>query len=124
MQVVAILECTTTGRGKTHSTWETRLNIAIGAARGIAHFHLQDDRKFVHRNIRSSNIFLNTQKYSIVSDDGLAKLSRPATRSHMQTPGYCAPKVKDTTNVSQASDVSGFGMVLLELLSGPNSERM
>ncbi|GFP88237.1 probable inactive receptor kinase at4g23740 [Phtheirospermum japonicum] len=121
LHVVAILEGTTTGRGKTLSKWETRLNIAVGAARGIAHIHLQDDRKFLHGNIKSSNIFLYTQKYSIVSDAGLAKLSRPITRSHMPTPGYCAPEVKDTANVSQASDVYSFGVVLLELLSGkPN----
>ncbi|KAL3819907.1 hypothetical protein ACJIZ3_005812 [Penstemon smallii] len=97
----------------THLDWETRLKIAIGAARGIAHIHKQEDGKLVHGNIKASNIFLNGRRYGmIISDVGLPQMSvgtfRPA--------GYYA--LTNTRNLSQASDVYSFGVVLLELVSG------
>ncbi|KAK4385127.1 putative inactive receptor kinase [Sesamum angolense] len=104
--------------GSTHLDWETRMQIAVGAARGLAYIHKQDGSTLVHGNIKSSNIFLNGQKYGLISDAGLAKVLNPISRSLMRTPGYCAPEVKDTRNVSQASDVYSFGVVLLELVCG------
>ncbi|KAK6155859.1 hypothetical protein DH2020_010107 [Rehmannia glutinosa] len=106
------------GIGRTPLDWETRLKIAVGAARGIAHIHTRDGRKLVHGNIKSSNIFLDGQKYGIVSDAGLTKLTSPIRPSGMPNPAYCAPEVTDTRNVSQASDIYSFGVVLLELLCG------
>ncbi|KAK4431648.1 putative inactive receptor kinase [Sesamum alatum] len=106
------------GTGKVPLGWKTRLKIAVGAARGIAHIHRQDGGKLVHGNIKSSNIFLDGQKYSIVSDAGLAKLMNLIGRSVMHIKGYCAPEVTDTRLVSQASDVYSFGVLLLELVSG------
>ncbi|KAK6155864.1 hypothetical protein DH2020_010112 [Rehmannia glutinosa] len=110
------------GTGRKPLDWETRLKIAVGAARGIAHIHKQDGRKLVHGNIKSSNIFLNRQKYGIVSDAGLAKLTNPIRLSGMRTSGYYAPEVTDTRRVSQASDIYSFGVVLLELISGKPSQ--
>ncbi|KAL2227213.1 UNVERIFIED_CONTAM: putative inactive receptor kinase [Sesamum indicum] len=104
--------------GKIPLGWKTRLKIAVGAARGIAHIHRQGGGKLVHGNIKSSNIFLDGQKYSIVSDAGLAKVTNPIRRSAMRFTGYCAPEVMDTRKVSQASDVYSFGVLLLELVSG------
>ena len=60
------------GEDRIALDWETRLRIAIGAARGIAHIQSVNGGKFVHGNIRSSNIFLNSKKYGYVSDFGLA----------------------------------------------------
>ncbi|KAK6155839.1 hypothetical protein DH2020_010087 [Rehmannia glutinosa] len=111
------------GSGRKPLDWETRLNIAVGAARGIDHIHRQDGQKLVHGNIKSSNIFLNKQQYGLVSDAGMARMMTPIGRSVMRNPGYCAPEVKDTSNVSQASDVYSFGVVLLELISGKLSEQ-
>ncbi|KAK6132199.1 hypothetical protein DH2020_034057 [Rehmannia glutinosa] len=110
------------GTKKTPIGWKTRLKIAVGAARGIAHIHTQDGGRLVHGNIKSLNIFLDGQKYGIVSDAGLAKLTSPIRRSVMKIPDYCAPDVTDTQNVSQASDVYSFGVVLLELVSGKPSQ--
>ncbi|KAL0400920.1 UNVERIFIED_CONTAM: putative inactive receptor kinase [Sesamum latifolium] len=102
--------------GWTPLDWETRMKIAVGAARGIAHIHGQDGEKLVHGNIKSSNIFLDGQRYGIVSDVGLTKLMNPISWSVMRTLGSHAPEVRDTRQVSQASDVYSFGVVLLELV--------
>ncbi|KAL0317647.1 UNVERIFIED_CONTAM: putative inactive receptor kinase [Sesamum angustifolium] len=110
------------GTGNTPLDWTTRLRIAVGAARGIAHIHQQDGGKLVHGNINSSNIFLNEQEYGLVSDVGLAKVMNLVGRSALRTQGYCAPEVRDTTEVSQASDVYSFGVVLLELVSRKPSQ--
>lgn len=104
--------------GRTPVDWETRLRIAIGAARGIAHIHTQKDGKLVHGNVKASNIFLNDQGYGCVSDLGLATLASPMTQPAMRNTGYRAPEVTDTRKVSQPSDVYSFGVILLELLTG------
>ncbi|KAL7116738.1 hypothetical protein ACP275_03G023700 [Erythranthe tilingii] len=102
----------------TPLNWEARLKIAMGAARGIAHIHRQDGGKFVHGNIKSSNIFLNGQNYGLVANAGLAKLVEPIRRSVVRNLGQFAPEVNDTSNVSQACDVYSFGVFLLELATG------
>jgi serine/threonine protein kinase len=98
--------------------WETRLKIAIGAARGIAHIHTQNGGKLVHGNIKSSNIFLNSQGHGCVSDIGLASLMSPMPPPVMRAAGYRAPEVTDTRKATHASDVYSYGVFLLELLTG------
>ncbi|CAA2994903.1 probable leucine-rich repeat receptor kinase At1g68400 [Olea europaea subsp. europaea] len=101
------------GGNRAPLDWETRLRIAVGAARGIAHIHKQSGGKLVHGNIESSNIFLNSNQYGCLSDLGLASM----IPSPVRNAGYHAPEVKNTRNVSQASDVYSFGILLLELLT-------
>ncbi|CAI9775057.1 unnamed protein product [Fraxinus pennsylvanica] len=96
--------------------WETRLRIAKGTARGIAHIHTRHRGRLVHGNIKASNIFLNSQKYGCVSDFGLG--SAEVVPVVMCTTGYRAPEVTIAGKVSQASDVYSFGVLLLELLTG------
>ncbi|PIM99893.1 Serine/threonine protein kinase [Handroanthus impetiginosus] len=103
-----------TGGNRAPIDWEARLKIAIGAARGIAEIHEQNEGKLVHGNIKSSNILLNSQHYGCVSDLGLANMIE--TR-FMPTAQCYAPEVKSTRNASQESDVYSFGIVLLELLT-------
>lgn len=106
------------GEGRTPLDWETRLKIAIGAARGLAHIHSQNNGKLVHGNIKASNIFLNAEGYGCVSDIGLAAVMSPMPPPVMRAAGYRAPEVTDTRKATQASDVYSFGVVLLELLTG------
>lgn len=98
--------------------WDARLRVAVGTARGIAHIHTENSGKFVHGNIKSSNIFLNTQLYGCVSDLGLAMLMNPLTPPISRATGYRAPEVTDTRKATQSSDVYSFGVLLLELLTG------
>ncbi|KAJ8768540.1 hypothetical protein K2173_022646 [Erythroxylum novogranatense] len=98
--------------------WNARMRIALGAARGIARIHEENSGKFVHGNIKSSNIFLNSQHHGCISDVGLSTVMSPLAPAISRAAGYRAPEVTDTRKASQASDVYSFGVVLLELLTG------
>nr|WIL59848.1 nodulation protein [Melilotus officinalis] len=106
------------GTGKICLDWDSRLKIAIGAARGIAHIHAQQGGKLVHGNIKASNIFINSQGYGCVSDIGLATLMSSIPSSGLRATGYCAPEVTDTRKAAHSSDVYSFGVLILELLTG------
>ncbi|RZR94200.1 hypothetical protein BHM03_00022854 [Ensete ventricosum] len=106
------------GQDRTPLDWETRLKIALGAARGMARIHIENNGKLVHGNIKSSNVFLNNQQYGCVSDLGLPSIINPMVPPVSRSAGYRAPEVVDTRKASQASDVYSFGVLLLELLTG------
>ncbi|PIN00211.1 Serine/threonine protein kinase [Handroanthus impetiginosus] len=113
--------------GKSGTTWisldwESRLRIAVGAARGLAHIHVQNHGKLVHGNIKSKNVFVNGEKEGIVSEAALATLTSTFKLPVRANSGYCAPEVTNTRELSQASDVYSFGVVLLELVSGKRSQ--
>ncbi|XP_027340856.1 probable inactive receptor kinase At4g23740 [Abrus precatorius] len=106
------------GEERVALDWDTRLKIALGAARGIARIHLENGGRLVHGNIKSSNIFLNTKQYGCVCDLGLATISSSLALPISRAAGYRAPEVTDTRKAAQPSDVYSFGVVLLELLTG------
>uniref|UniRef100_A0A1J3F9T6 Putative inactive receptor kinase n=1 Tax=Noccaea caerulescens TaxID=107243 RepID=A0A1J3F9T6_NOCCA len=106
------------GENRNPLDWETRMSIAIGAAKGIARIHKESNGKLVHGNIKSSNIFLNSERYGCVSDLGLTAVMSPLAPPISRQAGYRAPEVTDTRKSSQLSDVYSFGVVLLELLTG------
>ncbi|KAK1432457.1 hypothetical protein QVD17_09354 [Tagetes erecta] len=103
-------------------SWNLRLKIAIGAARGLAFLHTSDDN-VIYRDIKASNILLDGNYNAKISDFGLAKLGPSAGLSHvttriMGTYGYAAPEYIATGHLYVKSDVYGFGVVLLELMTG------
>ncbi|XP_018440266.1 probable inactive receptor kinase At2g26730 [Raphanus sativus] len=103
------------GSGRTPLDWDNRMRIAITAARGLAHLHVS--AKLVHGNIKASNILLQPNQDTCVSDYGLNQLfsnSSPPNR----LAGYHAPEVLETRKVTFKSDVYSFGVLLLELLTG------
>ncbi|XP_019088677.1 PREDICTED: probable inactive receptor kinase At4g23740 isoform X2 [Camelina sativa] len=106
------------GENRIPLDWETRMRIAIGAAKGIARIHKENNGKLVHGNIKSSNIFLNSERSGCVSDLGLTAVMSPLAPPISRQAGYRAPEVTDTRKSSQLSDVYSFGVVLLELLTG------
>ncbi|KAJ6675850.1 RECEPTOR-LIKE KINASE PLANT [Salix viminalis] len=105
-------------------TWESRINIIIGTAKGLTYLHEGLEPKVVHRDIKSSNILLDKQWNSKVSDFGLAKLlgseSSYVTTRVMGTFGYVAPEYASTGMLNERSDVYSFGILLMEIISGRN----
>ncbi|XP_027330000.1 probable inactive receptor kinase At2g26730 [Abrus precatorius] len=104
------------GSGRTPLDWDSRMRIALGAARGLACLHVSG--KVVHGNIKSSNILLRGPDHDAsVSDFGLNPLFGNGAPSN-RVAGYRAPEVLETRKVSFKSDVYSFGVLLLELLTG------
>ncbi|XP_022924518.1 probable serine/threonine-protein kinase At1g01540 [Cucurbita moschata] len=103
-------------------TWEIRVNIIVGTAKGLAYLHEGLEPKVVHRDVKSSNILLDRQWNAKVSDFGLAKLlcserSYVTTRV-MGTFGYVAPEYACTGMLNEKSDVYSFGILVMEIISG------
>ncbi|MQM19221.1 hypothetical protein Taro_052221 [Colocasia esculenta] len=104
------------GSGRSPLHWDTRVGIALAAARGIEYIH-STGPNVSHGNIKSSNILLDKPHNARVSDHGLAHLAGPTTLPN-RLAGYRAPEVTDARRVSQKADVYSFGVLLLELLTG------
>ncbi|KAJ9554630.1 hypothetical protein OSB04_018675 [Centaurea solstitialis] len=103
-------------------SWETRIKIAIGAAQGLAFLHTTEN-KVIYRDFKSSNILLDGEFNAKLSDFGLAKLGPINGESHvstmvMGTYGYAAPEYMITGHLYVKSDVYGFGVVMLEMITG------
>ncbi|WJX55909.1 putative serine/threonine-protein kinase pix13 [Trifolium repens] len=103
-------------------SWNTRLKIAIDAARGLAFLH-SSEKQIIYRDFKASNILLNVDYNAKISDFGLAKFGPSGENSHvttriMGTYGYAAPEYIATGHLYVKSDVYGFGVVLLEMLTG------
>ncbi|CAA3003018.1 probable serine/threonine-protein kinase PIX13 [Olea europaea var. sylvestris] len=102
--------------------WDTRIKIAIGAAKGLAFLHTTE-KKVIFRDFKASNILLDRDFNAKLSDFGLAKLGPTNGKSHVTTRiigtyGYAAPEYMATGHLYLKSDVYGFGVVLLEILTG------
>ncbi|KAF5749479.1 LRR receptor-like serine/threonine-protein kinase [Tripterygium wilfordii] len=109
-------------RGKPALDWNTRKRIAIGAARGLQYLHEQCDPKIIHRDVKAANVLLDDYCEAVVGDFGLAKLLDHAD-SHVTTAvrgtvGHIAPEYLSTGQSSEKTDVFGFGILLLELITG------
>ncbi|XP_052171299.1 receptor-like protein kinase HSL1 [Diospyros lotus] len=109
--------------GQVVLDWPTRLQIAIGAAAGLCYMHHDCSPPIVHRDVKSSNILLDSEFKARIADFGLARiLAKPGEPNTMSTLagsiGYMAPEYAYSTKVNHKIDVYGFGVVLLELVTG------
>ncbi|CAA7018154.1 unnamed protein product [Microthlaspi erraticum] len=102
--------------------WSIRKRIAIGAARGLVYLHEQCDPKIIHRDVKAANILLDDYCEAVVGDFGLAKLldhqDSHVTTAVRGTVGHIAPEYLSTGQSSEKTDVFGFGILLLELVTG------
>ncbi|XVF22072.1 hypothetical protein REPUB_Repub12eG0142600 [Reevesia pubescens] len=103
--------------------WDTRMKIALDAARGLAYLHEDSQPCVIHRDFKASNILLENNFHAKVSDFGLAKQAPEGRTNYLSTRvmgtfGYVAPEYAMTGHLLVKSDVYSYGVVLLELLTG------
>ncbi|CAN6917735.1 unnamed protein product [Brassica oleracea] len=109
-------------RGEPALDWSRRKKIAVGTARGLVYLHEQCDPKIIHRDVKAANILLDEDFEAVVGDFGLAKLldhrDSHVTTAVRGTVGHIAPEYLSTGQSSEKTDVFGFGILLLELITG------
>ncbi|KAL9688041.1 hypothetical protein QQ045_032454 [Rhodiola kirilowii] len=102
--------------------WTKRKRIALGTARGLLYLHEQCNPKIIHRDVKAANILLDESFEVVVGDFGLAKLldlrDSHVTTAVRGTVGHIAPEYLSTGQSSEKTDVFGFGILLLELVTG------
>nr|XP_016459499.1 PREDICTED: BRASSINOSTEROID INSENSITIVE 1-associated receptor kinase 1-like isoform X2 [Nicotiana tabacum] len=102
--------------------WSIRKRIALGSARGLAYLHDHCDPKIIHRDVKAANILLDEEYEAVVGDFGLAKLmdykDTHVTTAVRGTIGHIAPEYLSTGKSSEKTDVFGYGVMLLELITG------
>ncbi|KAB2042129.1 hypothetical protein E1A91_D02G199500v1 [Gossypium mustelinum] len=116
------------GRPKPSLTWPVRLEIALQTALAIEYLHFSVVPPIVHRDVTTSNIFVEKDMRIKVGDFGLSRLLAFPENSSLKsefvwtgpqgTPGYLDPDYHRSFRLTEKSDVYSFGVVLLELISG------
>ncbi|KAI4342052.1 hypothetical protein MLD38_026713 [Melastoma candidum] len=95
--------------------WNKRYNIAKGLASALAYLH---GDKVIHRDIKCSNVMLDSEFNPKLGDFGTVKVLDEKTTRLMGTHGYLAPEYWHTGKPSEKSDIYSFGLVLLEIACG------
>ncbi|XP_019177236.1 PREDICTED: probable LRR receptor-like serine/threonine-protein kinase At5g63710 isoform X1 [Ipomoea nil] len=108
--------------GERGLDWPTRKRIAFGAARGLEYLHEHCSPKIIHRDLKAANILLDDDFEPVLGDFGLAKLVDTKlthiTTQVRGTMGHIAPEYLSTGKSSEKTDVFGYGITLLELVTG------
>uniref|UniRef100_A0A0E0DP07 non-specific serine/threonine protein kinase n=1 Tax=Oryza meridionalis TaxID=40149 RepID=A0A0E0DP07_9ORYZ len=110
------------GHSSLKLDWATRFDIILGIARGLTYLHEESSVRIVHRDIKASNVLLDTDLTPKISDFGLAKLY-DEKKTHVSTRiagtmGYLAPEYAMRGHLSEKADVFAFGVLMLETVAG------
>ncbi|KAL6890137.1 hypothetical protein ACP4OV_008900 [Aristida adscensionis] len=102
--------------------WPTRMRIALGAARGLEYLHEHCNPKIIHRDVKAANVLLDGNFEAVVGDFGLAKMvdigRNTVTTGLRGTMGHIAPEYIKTGRPSVKTDIFGYGVMLLEIVTG------
>ncbi|KAL1820478.1 hypothetical protein ACET3Z_015347 [Daucus carota] len=110
--------------GKQPLSWALRYKIVSGVASALHYLHNEYDVRVVHRDVKASNIMLDSNFNARLGDFGLARALDNEKTSYMEaegvlgTVGYIAPECFHTGRATQRSDVYAFGAVLIEVVCG------
>lgn len=103
-------------------TWNLRYNILRGLAAALAYLHEEWEQCILHRDIKASNVMLDSEFNAHLGDFGLARLidhdSLPRSTTVAGTIGYLAPELPHTRKATKQSDVYSYGVLALEIACG------
>ncbi|KAJ3669319.1 hypothetical protein LUZ60_011269 [Juncus effusus] len=106
-------------KNKPSLGWNERFKVIKDVATGLLYLHEGWDQVVIHRDIKASNVLLDSNHNAKLSDFGLAKLydhgENPQTTHIVGTLGYIAPEISRTGKPTTCSDVFAFGIFLLEV---------
>ncbi|XWS25714.1 hypothetical protein CRYUN_Cryun27aG0091300 [Craigia yunnanensis] len=108
-------------------SWTRRIQIALDVANGLHYLHSFTKPAYVHGDVNSSNVLLNSDLRAKIADFSLARAvvnetsSVALTTCHLGTIGYMAPEYVETGQVTSKIDVYAFGVLLLELITGKDA---